>query len=364
MKDELAKTAMIWGPLKDSAPPSQTSSMVDISVAAEEDKEQTAKQPQLLQPKTPAPLEDELFSPTDLEEPPSTGPSTSAPQTSEMASTSASLEEVVSNTGAAGGRGSRRARAPVSYAEPNLRDKMRRPGRQFVDAVAGGRESSAKRDSSDEKDSGNATATGGRRTVTIKKEKPENSAWKKLPAASPAVTEESKSPLLGKTTRSKQRLSLAGAKTKPAVFKDGPATGDDEKNSASKPSSSKTSIYDVPSSSPASRVPRRHSIAPVSRPSTTTSERDVKVASGTSRKPLKSNASLPNQSPEKTTESPTGKKRTFEESAAHDVHESSTKETEDLAKAPTQSKARREIVSRRKYTPSPVMAARRRSMNN
>ncbi|KAI1135249.1 hypothetical protein F5Y05DRAFT_175527 [Hypoxylon sp. FL0543] len=34
-------------------------------------------------------------------------------------------------------RGSRRARTAVSYAEPNLRDKMRRPTKQLFDAVAG-----------------------------------------------------------------------------------------------------------------------------------------------------------------------------------------------------------------------------------
>ncbi|MCJ1308414.1 hypothetical protein MMC25_002067 [Agyrium rufum] len=36
---------------------------------------------------------------------------------------------------AAAGRGSRRARPSVSYVEPNLRDKMRRPSKQLVDAV-------------------------------------------------------------------------------------------------------------------------------------------------------------------------------------------------------------------------------------
>lgn len=35
-------------------------------------------------------------------------------------------------------RPSRRQRAVVSYAEPNLRDKMRRPTKQFADAVTGG----------------------------------------------------------------------------------------------------------------------------------------------------------------------------------------------------------------------------------
>lgn len=40
-------------------------------------------------------------------------------------------------------RGSRRSRGVVSYAEPSLRDKMRRPGKQMMDAVAGSRRSSA-----------------------------------------------------------------------------------------------------------------------------------------------------------------------------------------------------------------------------
>lgn len=39
--------------------------------------------------------------------------------------------------GADGTRPSRRARAAVSYAEPNLRDKMRRPTKDLVDAVTG-----------------------------------------------------------------------------------------------------------------------------------------------------------------------------------------------------------------------------------
>ncbi|KAF4123754.1 Shugoshin C terminus [Geosmithia morbida] len=39
-------------------------------------------------------------------------------------------------------RGSRRSRGVVSYAEPNLRDKMRRPTKDLVDAVTGSRRSS------------------------------------------------------------------------------------------------------------------------------------------------------------------------------------------------------------------------------
>ncbi|SPQ27667.1 499ede32-eac5-4845-ad66-83321f2d21a2 [Thermothielavioides terrestris] len=42
----------------------------------------------------------------------------------------------ISSTGETS-RPSRRARAPISYAEPNLRDKMRRPTKQLFDAVTG-----------------------------------------------------------------------------------------------------------------------------------------------------------------------------------------------------------------------------------
>ncbi|KAJ2901346.1 hypothetical protein MKZ38_001958 [Zalerion maritima] len=43
----------------------------------------------------------------------------------------------ISHNGEAARPSSRRARAQVSYAEPNLRDKMRRPSKQLVDAVTG-----------------------------------------------------------------------------------------------------------------------------------------------------------------------------------------------------------------------------------
>ena len=79
-------------------------------------------------PKTPVPLGLDLFSPTasdpseprpearDTPPPPDLGPDT--------------------GTGSFG-RGSRRSRGSVSYAEPNLRDKMRRPTKGMVDAVGG-----------------------------------------------------------------------------------------------------------------------------------------------------------------------------------------------------------------------------------
>lgn len=75
-----------------------------------------------LPPKTP--FSDNVLSPT------STEPSA---RVQEMAITN-SVEDVLNGSI---GRGSRRARAAVSYAEPSLRDKMRRPGKELVGAVEG-----------------------------------------------------------------------------------------------------------------------------------------------------------------------------------------------------------------------------------
>lgn len=80
-----------------------------------------------LDPKTPAPDMDDVMSPT------STEPSTKQRLPREMAVTN-SVEDVLNGSI---GRGSRRARAPVNYAQPNLRDKMRRPGKELVGAVEG-----------------------------------------------------------------------------------------------------------------------------------------------------------------------------------------------------------------------------------
>jgi len=125
-------------------------------------------------PKTPADFDP--FSPTSSE------PSVkSSIHPTEIAIT-ASVEEVLGHTE----RGSRRTRTTVSYAEPNLRDKMRRPGKELVAAVEGidrykGRESSGRPESVDHQ--------GSERT--IKKEKPENNVWNSLPQAK----EEAPSPL-------------------------------------------------------------------------------------------------------------------------------------------------------------------------
>lgn len=80
-----------------------------------------------LAPKTPAAAFDEYMSPI------STEPSTKQSLPREMAVTN-SVEDVLNGSI---GRGTRRARAPINYAQPNLRDKMRRPGKELVGAVEG-----------------------------------------------------------------------------------------------------------------------------------------------------------------------------------------------------------------------------------
>jgi hypothetical protein len=172
-----------------------------------------------LPPKTPAGLE--IFSPT------STEPSVKSNAHPTEMTVTASVEDVLGNAG----RASRRARAAVSYAEPNLRDKMRRPGKELVTAVEGidhfkNREASIRADSVDRQ-----TDDG------VKKEQlGDDTAWKGLPQAK----DEPPSPLSNKVAR------LSGD------MKD--AENIAERRMAD-PSSidtfvSKLSIYDGPNSSP------------------------------------------------------------------------------------------------------------------
>ena len=112
--------------------------------------------------------------------------------------------------GTEGQRPSRRARAAVSYAEPSLRDKMRRPTKELVDAVVPG--SKTHRNSTIKIEEDDAAAS-----VKIKGEREEDDAWKSMPIASSATVENS--PLSGKisvpealpstiTTHRKRRESI------------------------------------------------------------------------------------------------------------------------------------------------------------
>ena len=81
------------------------------------------------------------------------------------------------------GRGTRRPRGSVSYAEPNLRDKMRRPTKDFVDAVgADDRPQVIKIE--EVKCVGPEAEQSRIRTIVVKREDPgeeTDSAWKDLP---------------------------------------------------------------------------------------------------------------------------------------------------------------------------------------
>lgn len=77
------------------------------------------------EPETPAAPPEDLFSPTS-----------SAPSTTRQISRDTPPPQEIGQDGE-GHRPSRRARASVNYAEPNLRDKMRRPAEGSIDAVTG-----------------------------------------------------------------------------------------------------------------------------------------------------------------------------------------------------------------------------------
>jgi Shugoshin C terminus len=86
--------------------------------------------------------------------------------------------------GTEGQRPSRRARPAVSYAEPNLRDKMRRPTKELIDAVS--KDEKAQRGSIVKLEEDVPSTT-----VTIKAEPEADDDWKHMPAASSATVENS-----------------------------------------------------------------------------------------------------------------------------------------------------------------------------
>ncbi|KAL8695283.1 MAG: hypothetical protein Q9218_000182 [Villophora microphyllina] len=135
-------------------------------------------------PQTPGPLPLDVLSPEDSEPPPARLEGRDTPPPGD-------LDPEVANTNAFGsmGRASRRQRGSVSYAEPNLRDKMRRPTKELVDAVGTEERLQQKRAWKGEPDrqETECTATGrgpgNMRTVVVKKELDDGVGleWKTLP---------------------------------------------------------------------------------------------------------------------------------------------------------------------------------------
>ena len=134
-------------------------------------------------PKTPAPLELDVLSPEESEPATARVEGRDTPPPGE-------LDPETANTNAFGsiGRASRRQRGSVSYVQPNLRDKMRRPTKELVDAVGAEERSQQRRAVKTEQESEDAEpmvtgeAASKMRTVVVKKE-PNDGAldWKTLP---------------------------------------------------------------------------------------------------------------------------------------------------------------------------------------
>ena len=143
-------------------------------------------------PKTPAPEADAILSPVSMES------STRATHQTKEAAVLNSVEDVLNGSL---GRGSRRTRPAVSYAEPNLRDKMRRPGKELVGAVEGldkSRDSSLRGVSVDQAKSEDVvTGEDPSQVLKIKQEKEAaaDERWKELPVRK---TEDPASPLCDK----------------------------------------------------------------------------------------------------------------------------------------------------------------------
>ncbi|KAI4290657.1 MAG: hypothetical protein L6R35_000091 [Caloplaca aegaea] len=133
---------------------------------------------------TSAPVPLDICSPDDYEPPTARPESRDTPPPVD-------LDPEMANTNAFGslGRASRRQKGSVSYAEPNLRDKMRRPTKELVDAVMAEERMQQRRASKDEADATEAEpivtgeAPSKMRTVTIKKEPTadEGLDWRALP---------------------------------------------------------------------------------------------------------------------------------------------------------------------------------------
>ncbi|KAF1988070.1 hypothetical protein K402DRAFT_392343 [Aulographum hederae CBS 113979] len=142
-----------------------------------------------LLPKTPAGFD--LFSPTNSD------PSTAKPSEPKDTPPPGDINPAGAD---AAGRVGRRARSAVSYAEPKLNTKMRRPGKELMDAVATGTTKANPMRIDEGKSDGESKEPYRGRSITIKREPRDDDGgsaamnWKNLPMAAPA-TEDAASPL-------------------------------------------------------------------------------------------------------------------------------------------------------------------------
>ena len=123
------------------------------------------------EPETPAGLD--VFSPSSSQPSTSCNESRDTPPPPDL------------GPGTEGQRPSRRARGAVSYAEPNLRDKMRRPTKELVDAVVPGHSLSHRASTIKVEEADPATS------LRIKPEHEADGEWKRMPIASLTIVENS-----------------------------------------------------------------------------------------------------------------------------------------------------------------------------
>jgi hypothetical protein len=176
---------------------------------------ESVPQPIDINPEPETPLAPDLFSP----------PSSSTSMVAESRDTPPPGDLA---PGFEGHRPSRRARGNVSYALPNLRDKMRRPTEELVDAVTG--EGKTQRLSINRVEA-SANSTNGK----VKQEVENDDSWKNLPSAATSNVY-SKSPLSDKimprdhamevlvSQKQRRRESLADSKAEAEIVKSGPSS--------------------------------------------------------------------------------------------------------------------------------------------
>ncbi|KAI9749516.1 MAG: hypothetical protein M4579_006844 [Chaenotheca gracillima] len=204
------------------------------------EKVDTRKENARKEPETPVGLN--LFSPVSSEPSAARPESQDTPPPPDLNPSTSTADALDS-----GARPARRPRGAVNYAEPNLRDKMRRPGKELYDAVTGerhgDRHSGVKMEGTFENEEGDAAAASQTRprTVLVKKENVTDASWKSLPevltkrnsradASSPLQSKSGNLPeslpedAIGRSSRSTAILRDLRAATGPPLAKPSTAT--------------------------------------------------------------------------------------------------------------------------------------------
>ncbi|EXJ59436.1 uncharacterized protein A1O5_12061 [Cladophialophora psammophila CBS 110553] len=212
-------------PTRQKDPPAHV--VIECPVEASNDHEEKE-----IPPKTPAVEAGDILSPI------STEPSSRTSHQTKEAAVLNSVEDVLSGSI---GRGSRRSRPQISYAEPNLRDKMRRPGKGLVGAVEGIEKQKENASSA----RGTSMERGKSEDVKVKQENDtdgEDRGWKDLvmPTSTSRKKEEPMSPLRGK-----ERKEKGDDETRKTAKQPKPNAADGLEKAVDR-----LSIFDHPASSP------------------------------------------------------------------------------------------------------------------